>query len=447
MIVNCKFNISIMMRVVAMLLVLAMAAPVHSASKKSKKKAATEQVQKKKSKKPAATTSSSKKKKPASSSSKKKTAKKKKTKASSKAKSSLARRQAAQARRQPAQPRLQSSRLSTDYDGIDVSSYQKDIDWDRVCRDKRIRFVYVKATEGATYTSPHFRFNIENARRHGLKVGSYHFLRTTSSLQSQFENFTREVKAEEQDLVPLIDIEQRGSWSPQQIVDSLRVFLNMVRKHYKCRPMIYTMTSFYNKYLTSHFTDYPLVIARYSEDAPSLADGSKYTLWQYTDQGHVEGIDHDVDMCRFADGKHLADISMRPQPTKAVEHSASDNAPHRATHAKFACHADSDSAALRQNQLSPKEQKELEQQLKKEKKARERIAKEQKKREEKERKAREKEEKRLRKLREKATKDSIDAARKARANKPVQAPETSIPHDSVLPASYDKYFSTRRGTN
>ncbi|MDD6778905.1 MAG: hypothetical protein PUD91_07760, partial [Bacteroidales bacterium] len=104
-------------------------------------------------------------------------------------------------------------------------------------------------------------------------------------------------------------------------------------------------------------------------------------------------------------------------------------------------------AALHQNQLSPKEQKELEQQLKKEKKARERIAKEQKKREEKERKAREKEEKRLRKLREKATKDSIDAARKARANKPVQAPETSIPHDSVPPASYDKYFSTRRGAN
>ena len=41
------------------------------------------------------------------------------------------------------------------YDGIDISSYQGYIDWSKVSSDKNIRFVYIKATEGATYRSPH----------------------------------------------------------------------------------------------------------------------------------------------------------------------------------------------------------------------------------------------------------------------------------------------------
>lgn len=37
------------------------------------------------------------------------------------------------------------------YDGIDVSSYQEDIDWSATASDKNIKFVYVKATEGTSY--------------------------------------------------------------------------------------------------------------------------------------------------------------------------------------------------------------------------------------------------------------------------------------------------------
>ncbi len=58
------------------------------------------------------------------------------------------------------------------YDGIDISSYQGYIDWAKVSSDKDIRFVYIKATEGATYHSPHYAHNVTQARRHGLLVGS-----------------------------------------------------------------------------------------------------------------------------------------------------------------------------------------------------------------------------------------------------------------------------------
>ena len=403
----CKLHIGLLARILPLLLVAAMAMPVQAATKKSSKKAKQETTK--------TTTSKSSKKK---SSKKKATAKnKKKQSGNSTGSRQRAERAKQQSRRKAEQVKVQSSRESTDYDGIDVSSYQKDIDWDAVCRDKKIRFVYVKATEGATYTSPHFRYNIENARKHGLKVGSYHFLRTTSSLQSQFENFTRAVKPEEQDLVPLIDIEQRGNWTPKQIVDSLEVFIKMVSKHYNCRPMIYTMTSFYNKYLASHFKKYPLFIARYSESAPELNDGAHYTLWQYTDQGTVKGIDHAVDMCRFAKDKRIADILLRHRASKLSDYDKSTNAidePKPETPSKFKNTDNGDTTQIDLSKLSKKERKEREKLMKEEQKARERIAKEQKKREERERKEREKALERERKERARASKDSIEAAKKHR---------------------------------
>ena len=76
------------------------------------------------------------------------------------------------------------------YDGIDISSYQGYIDWAKVSSDKDIRFVYIKATEGATYRSPHYAHNITQARRHGLLVGSYHYLTSTSTVDEQFKNFS-----------------------------------------------------------------------------------------------------------------------------------------------------------------------------------------------------------------------------------------------------------------
>lgn len=402
----CKLHIGLLARILPLLLVAALAMPVQAASKKSSKKAKQETTK--------TTTSKSSKKK---SSKKKATAKNKKNQSDNRTGSrQRAERAKQQSRRKAEQVKVQSSRESTDYDGIDVSSYQKDIDWDAVCRDKKIRFVYVKATEGATYTSPHFRYNIENARKHGLKVGSYHFLRTTSSLRSQFENFTRAVKPEEQDLVPLIDIEQRGNWTPKQIVDSLDVFIKMVSKHYNCRPMIYTMTSFYNKYLASHFKKYPLFIARYSESAPELNDGANYTLWQYTDQGTVKGIDHAVDMCRFAKDKRIADILLRHRASKLSDYDKSTNAidePKPETPSKFKnTGSNGDTTQIDLSKLSKKERKEREKLMKEEQKARERIAKEQKKREERERKEREKALERERKERARASKDSIEAAKK-----------------------------------
>ena len=199
------------------------------------------------------------------------------------------------------------------YHGIDVSNHQGSIDWNKVAKDENVQFVYIKATEGATYVSPTFEQNIREARKTGMKVGCYHFLRATSYIHDQFQNFIEYCREDEQDLAPLIDIEVKGSWLDEEVADSVKLFADLLEEHYGVRPIIYTGTNFYNKYLSEEFNDgYELFIAKYSEDEPKLIDGTEYTIWQFTDCGEVNGIYTDVDQSRFNKGKSLKDILFTP---------------------------------------------------------------------------------------------------------------------------------------
>ncbi len=211
-----------------------------------------------------------------------------------------------------------SATQSITYDGIDVSSYQKDIDWTTTAKDKNIKFVYVKATEGATHTSRHYRINIDNARKQGVKVGSYHFLRTTSRIRDQFANFTRSVKKGEQDLIPLLDVETMRGWTSEQLCDSVQLFADLIEQYYGCRPLIYTSSSFFNKHLAGRFSDYPLFIARYAKSEPRLTGGVKWILWQFSDCGRIKGIDADVDLCRFNKGCGMDDILMSKNKSNGI---------------------------------------------------------------------------------------------------------------------------------
>ena len=202
------------------------------------------------------------------------------------------------------------------YDGLDISDYQKDIDWEAIARNKRIKYIYIKATEGVTYKSKRYRSYLEQARKHGIKVGSYHFMRTGSSVHDQFENFKSVVKKSEQDLLPLIDIEVHNGWTNQQIRDSVKVFADLIEKHYGCKPMIYTGAYFYNNILGRAFNDYPLFIARYA-NTPPVINGASWTLWQFSEKGRVDGISTPVDLSCFNKGCSLHSILIKDNHSRS----------------------------------------------------------------------------------------------------------------------------------
>ncbi len=194
------------------------------------------------------------------------------------------------------------------YDGIDISSHQGYIDWKKVSSDKDIRFVYIKATEGSTYRSPHYAHNITQARRYGLLVGSYHYLSSTSSIDEQFENFSKFALKSVQDLIPMLDVELRGNWSRSQLIDSVDKFCELTERHYGVQPMIYSTMGFYNKNLNPHFNNHHLYIGRYANEEPEINWEGEYTIWQYTETGIIPGIDAYVDLCRFRKDGWIDDI-------------------------------------------------------------------------------------------------------------------------------------------
>ena len=94
--------------------------------------------------------------------------------------------------------------------GIDISHYQKEIQWDslriltdgagRTIRSKShakdirpVSFVFIKATEGSSMKDKHFKMHWKSAKESGIKRGAYHFFRSSKDPELQARSFIRAV--------------------------------------------------------------------------------------------------------------------------------------------------------------------------------------------------------------------------------------------------------------
>lgn len=184
--------------------------------------------------------------------------------------------------------------------GIDISHYQGDIDWGALRNDATIercpiRFVVVKATEGASKEDSKFKDNFTKAREFGFIRGAYHFWSTRSSGADQARHFISRVKLEEGDLPPVLDVEHKGKGqTDEELRREVRDWLDIVEKHYKAKPIIYTFYKFKTKYLDGEeFDQYPYWIAHYYVDKVEYT--GKWKFWQHTDCGRLPGIKGYVD--------------------------------------------------------------------------------------------------------------------------------------------------------
>jgi lysozyme len=194
--------------------------------------------------------------------------------------------------------------------GIDVSRHQKTIDWKKVSADN-VQFVYVKVSEGATYRDPMYKKNIEGAQKEGILVGAYHYFRMTSTPEEQFENFKSALKDYELDLVPMIDVETSDNKSVKDLQKNLDKFIALVKAEYGVPPMIYGTQRSYNTYCAPKYNKYHLYIGRYGSHSPEIKGKGTYTIWQYTENGKVNGITEDVDICKFNPKYGIKDIKVK----------------------------------------------------------------------------------------------------------------------------------------
>ncbi|MCI6074728.1 MAG: GH25 family lysozyme [Bacteroidales bacterium] len=187
--------------------------------------------------------------------------------------------------------------------GIDLSHYQGNVFWEAVSQTK-MAYVYLKATEGQSNIDAKYKRNIDLAHRYGLKVGSYHFYRPRVPQELQLANFRAQCRPEDQDLIPMIDIETKSGLDTDEFCDSLFKFIRLVEREYHCKPLLYTFTNFYNANLSGKLNGYKLMIAQYTTRLPVLNDGRDFEMWQYTGKGSIDGVNGYVDKSRFM-GRHV----------------------------------------------------------------------------------------------------------------------------------------------
>ena len=208
------------------------------------------------------------------------------------------------------------------YFGMDVSSYQGYIDYDKV-KQEGIQYVYIKATEGTWYTDRYLRYNYENAKRVGIKVGFYHFVRATNQERAKAEAryFANAISGMEPDCRLAMDFEIFGSLSSWEVNEISKTFLEETKYLTGKDMVIYSNTnSAINVFSYELASKYPLWVAHYGVNQPS--DNGKWSSWvgfQYTSKGILNGINGYVDLDRFTKEILLDNSEMAPVPKPEPE--------------------------------------------------------------------------------------------------------------------------------
>ena len=197
--------------------------------------------------------------------------------------------------------------------GIDVSYWNAGIDWPKV-RATGQRFVFVKATESSSYRDPTFDDNWFGAKSAGLLRGAYHFFRCNVDAKRQADSFIDYVKSfrDDGELPPVLDIETHDGQRRDKILPAAKTWLDRVEAAFGRKPIIYSGKYFLQDYFSetgggppAWAKDHALWLAQYPDQyvpgmEPFLPRGwFRWTFWQYSEKGRVNGIHANVDLNLF----------------------------------------------------------------------------------------------------------------------------------------------------
>lgn len=186
--------------------------------------------------------------------------------------------------------------------GIDVSTHQKEIDWEKVSQSgvefAMIRAGYGRYTAGKDQQDKYFIQNYNNAKANGLKVGVYHYsyATTVEGAKAEAEFCLNILNGRQLDLPVAFDIEDpRHSGLSQQLITDMIVAFCETIKAGGYQPMVYSYASFINNNIDySRTSNYPIWVAHINTDKPSCE--YPYLMWQYSHTGYVPGVKGNVDL-------------------------------------------------------------------------------------------------------------------------------------------------------
>ena len=123
-------------------------------------------------------------------------------------------------------------------------------------------------------------------RQQGLVRGAYHFFVAADDPVDQAHAYLAHVLFEPGDLAPVVDLETMGARIPRTTSPArLKRFLDVVEGAVGIKPIIYTGPEFWRRNMASDFGAYPLWIAEYGVERPTVPKGwRRWHLWQWKRQ-------------------------------------------------------------------------------------------------------------------------------------------------------------------
>ena len=193
--------------------------------------------------------------------------------------------------------------------GIDVSKYQKDINWSAV-KAAGIDFAFVRvgyrgASSGTLNTDPYYVQNLKNAVAAGVRVGVYIYSQAVTTDEAVEEaNYVLSLIAGYDVTMPVvIDFEYdayhtgrlyKANLSRQTATDICNAFCAKVEEN-GYTGMVYANKGMLKDSMNASGIPYLIWLANYTSQTTY---NGNYTCWQYTSKGTVNGISGDVD-CNF----------------------------------------------------------------------------------------------------------------------------------------------------
>ena len=194
--------------------------------------------------------------------------------------------------------------------GVDVSSHQGKIDWEKV-KDDGIDFAIIRiglrgyGIGGEIYDDDMCEENIKKAKDAGLNVGVYFFSQALN-VDEALEEAGYVIEKlddidEELDYPVFFDWENEpgknmrtDGMTGDEITQCAVAFCEEIKEAGYIPAVYFNLSYGYAKYNLDSIKDYRFWYAQHEKKSPSFY--YNYNIWQYSDKGRVDGIDAYVDM-------------------------------------------------------------------------------------------------------------------------------------------------------
>ena len=186
--------------------------------------------------------------------------------------------------------------------GVDVSYYQGNVDWARA-KAAGVGFAFIRVSDGAVFHDPKFAKNWANAQAAGVIRGAYQFFRPAQDVAEQADMMIAAIGSYTPgDLPPVLDVEATGGLAAKTIASKVKAWVDRVQAQLGVTPIVYTGKYFWRDQVggAKTFDANPLWIAQYTSKCPDLpSPWTRWTFWQNSDRGAIDGIPGKVDLDKF----------------------------------------------------------------------------------------------------------------------------------------------------